>query len=414
MLANPEIGGFEVDVSFNEPESKLRRRLASFFDGRSRDDLLLVHFSCHGVKDDDGILYFATSDTVLQPPRRHCSAVRLCQPTHAPQHVASDCAISRLLLQRGFSRGVRSRAGAEIMISPSGSMAAAKSSSPPRIRWSIPMKGITWRGRVSRRSSQSRCGGARNRRGRQRSRPSGVGGRALRLRLRPRPSDTEPDSDQMDGTAPGDLHVARNPRPAPAQLPGELSTNRKSLCRPTRRSSSRSLRASRADVTARVSCCAALALERIVDDDSKRVSEAAASALADLKAEHEVAEPEAAELAAREQAERERVEREKAAREAQEQAEPEAAELAAREQAERERVEREKAAREAQEQAEPEAAELAAREQAERERVEREKAAREAQEQAEPEAGELVVRFGRLGLTDRCSWAVRFSCSSAS
>jgi len=65
VLREPEIGDFEVEVSANEPEHVVRRKLAAFFQGRGLDDLLLLHLSCHGVKDDDGRLYFATADTEL-------------------------------------------------------------------------------------------------------------------------------------------------------------------------------------------------------------------------------------------------------------------------------------------------------------------------------------------------------------
>jgi Caspase domain len=65
VLADPAIGGFEVDVISNQPEWRLRRTIGAFFSDRSRDDLLLLHFSCHGVKDDSGQLYFATVDTEL-------------------------------------------------------------------------------------------------------------------------------------------------------------------------------------------------------------------------------------------------------------------------------------------------------------------------------------------------------------
>ncbi len=62
-LGNPEIGGFEVDVSKNEEERLVRRRLTAFFRDRRRDDLLVLHLSCHGLKDDEGNLHFATTDT---------------------------------------------------------------------------------------------------------------------------------------------------------------------------------------------------------------------------------------------------------------------------------------------------------------------------------------------------------------
>jgi hypothetical protein len=65
VLRDPGIGDFRVEVSANEPEHVVRRKLAAFFQDRGLDDLLLLHLSCHGVKDDDGRLYFATADTEL-------------------------------------------------------------------------------------------------------------------------------------------------------------------------------------------------------------------------------------------------------------------------------------------------------------------------------------------------------------
>ena len=65
VLGDPSIGAFEVEVIYNQSEWKLRRAIGTFFADRSRDDLLLLHFSCHGVKDDSGQLYFATADTEL-------------------------------------------------------------------------------------------------------------------------------------------------------------------------------------------------------------------------------------------------------------------------------------------------------------------------------------------------------------
>src|SRR6476620_4717417 len=63
VLGDPAIGDFEAQLAANEPDHMLRRRIAAFFGDRTRDDLLLLHFSCHGLKDDSGQLYFATTDT---------------------------------------------------------------------------------------------------------------------------------------------------------------------------------------------------------------------------------------------------------------------------------------------------------------------------------------------------------------
>jgi WD40 repeat protein len=64
VLRHPEIGGFEVEVVLDPEEAVLRRRLATFFRlDRRPDDLLVVHFSCHGVKNERGELYLAACDT---------------------------------------------------------------------------------------------------------------------------------------------------------------------------------------------------------------------------------------------------------------------------------------------------------------------------------------------------------------
>jgi hypothetical protein len=43
----------------------LNQEIEAFFENRKRDDLLLVYFSGHGIKDADGQLYFAAADTRL-------------------------------------------------------------------------------------------------------------------------------------------------------------------------------------------------------------------------------------------------------------------------------------------------------------------------------------------------------------
>ena len=63
VLGDAEIGGFDVQLALNAPLAELRTTLDSFFADRTRDELLLVHFSGHGLKDDDGQLYLAAADT---------------------------------------------------------------------------------------------------------------------------------------------------------------------------------------------------------------------------------------------------------------------------------------------------------------------------------------------------------------
>jgi TIR domain/Caspase domain len=65
VLGDPAIGGFEVEFVANQPEWRLRRTIGALFADRSREDLLLLYLLCHGVTDDSGQLYFATTDTEL-------------------------------------------------------------------------------------------------------------------------------------------------------------------------------------------------------------------------------------------------------------------------------------------------------------------------------------------------------------
>src|SRR5215472_6543405 len=65
VLDDPGIGGFEVRTLLNEPAHEVNLAVEEVFADRQPDDLLLVHFSCHGVKDEGGELYFAMANTLL-------------------------------------------------------------------------------------------------------------------------------------------------------------------------------------------------------------------------------------------------------------------------------------------------------------------------------------------------------------
>ena len=69
VLGNPAIGGFEVQQLINEREDKVTRAIERFFGNRRRDDLLLLHFSGHGVLDTNGRLHLAVTDTHLDELR---------------------------------------------------------------------------------------------------------------------------------------------------------------------------------------------------------------------------------------------------------------------------------------------------------------------------------------------------------
>jgi len=63
VLGDPAVGDFEVLVVHNKKAQAVRRAVESFLVDSKVDDLLLLHFSCHGVKNADGELFLAMRDT---------------------------------------------------------------------------------------------------------------------------------------------------------------------------------------------------------------------------------------------------------------------------------------------------------------------------------------------------------------
>jgi hypothetical protein len=73
VLGDPAIGEFTVEVARNEPSHVVQARIEDFFLEATPPDLLLLHFSCHGVKSESGDLYFAATNT--RPTRLGSTAV---------------------------------------------------------------------------------------------------------------------------------------------------------------------------------------------------------------------------------------------------------------------------------------------------------------------------------------------------
>lgn len=66
VLRDDHIGCFQVKTLLNRPSQEVSEAIEEFFEDRKRDDLLLFYFSGHGVKSEDGKLYFAQVNTVLK------------------------------------------------------------------------------------------------------------------------------------------------------------------------------------------------------------------------------------------------------------------------------------------------------------------------------------------------------------
>src|SRR6266511_4225904 len=116
VLGDSAIGDFSVDVSLNEPDHVVRRKLSEFFRDRGRDDLLVRHVSCHGLKDEDGTLYFASSNTAVD----HLEATAIPSEFVNRQMTKSRSRRIVLLLDccfgGAFARGLVHRAGESVAI----------------------------------------------------------------------------------------------------------------------------------------------------------------------------------------------------------------------------------------------------------------------------------------------------------
>ncbi len=63
VLSDFRIVGFEVMSLYNEPHYIVGKAIGKFYKNRRHDDLTLLYFTGHGVKDEGGHLYLAMTDT---------------------------------------------------------------------------------------------------------------------------------------------------------------------------------------------------------------------------------------------------------------------------------------------------------------------------------------------------------------
>ncbi|WP_329254544.1 PQQ-binding-like beta-propeller repeat protein [Streptomyces sp. NBC_01478] len=63
VLRDPDIAGFDVTILVNEPHHRIGEAVGAFFHDRRHDDLILLYFTGHGLKDDEGRLHLAAANT---------------------------------------------------------------------------------------------------------------------------------------------------------------------------------------------------------------------------------------------------------------------------------------------------------------------------------------------------------------
>lgn len=110
VLGDPEVGAFDTRMRENPAAHQLREDIERFFAGRDPDDLLLVYYSGHGIKDESGELYLAACDTspdLLGSRAVPAEFVKWCMRRSRARSVALilDCCYSG-----AFARGLLPRA----------------------------------------------------------------------------------------------------------------------------------------------------------------------------------------------------------------------------------------------------------------------------------------------------------------
>jgi hypothetical protein len=92
VLKDPAIGGYQVQTVINNDAHNIQVAVGKCFQGRRSGNLLLLHFSCHGIKDQTGELYFAAKNT--QRKLVEASAV----PSSFVRKVMDGCGSRRIVL----------------------------------------------------------------------------------------------------------------------------------------------------------------------------------------------------------------------------------------------------------------------------------------------------------------------------
>lgn len=285
-LQAPHIGAFDsVQMLLNESEPASRRGIARFFAGRKPDDLLLLYFSGHGVRDDHGQLYLAVSDT----DRSLLSATAIPANFINEQMNASRSRRQVLILDccnsGAFAHGSKGAAGASMGIAT-----AFEGTGYGRVvLTATDATQYAWEGDEARGEAANSVFTHFLVRGLETGEADANGDGHITLdelydyvyervvMQTPRQTPRKFAYNQQ-----GELVIANNPRPAarPAELPAELRQALESPLVGVREAAVRELDNLLRGSHRGLALAAVEALERLADDDSRRVSAAAAAVLA--------------------------------------------------------------------------------------------------------------------------------------
>jgi hypothetical protein len=116
VLGDPQIGNFAVQVMRNEPAHVIEAEIENLFSESRPDDVLLLHYSGHGLKSESGELFFAASNT--RPRLLRATAV----PADFVQRCMQDARSRSIVLLLdccyggAFSAGVKVKAAGDVNV----------------------------------------------------------------------------------------------------------------------------------------------------------------------------------------------------------------------------------------------------------------------------------------------------------
>jgi hypothetical protein len=289
VLGDRQIGDFAVQVVRNEPAHVIQGQIEELFAASRPDDVLLLHFSCHGLKSESGELFFAAANT--RPNRLGSTAisadfVQRCMRASRARSIVLllDCCYGG-----AFAQGVAVRASGDVNVL----------GSFPRER----LGGGRGRAVITASSAMEYAFEGDRLADRSSRRPSVFTG-ALVEGLATGEADRDQDgwvslnelydyvfdkvreqnphqTPSRDVEMQGELYIARRSRPVttPSPLPPELQQAIDQPLAGIRSGAVQELARMLQARHAGLALAARLALERLTEDDSRAVSAAAAAAL---------------------------------------------------------------------------------------------------------------------------------------
>ena len=193
VLGDKEVGGFQVKVVHNEPAYIVGGHIEDLFADSQSDDLVLLHFSGHGLKSDSGELFFAARNT--RPDRLGSTAVpadfvQRCMRSSRARSIVLflDCCYGGAF---GEGVAVRAAGSANVLESfPAGKLGGGRGraviTASSAMEYAFEGNSLADENQQQPSVFTAALGrGPHQRRGRPRRRRTGLPERALRLRVRP-------------------------------------------------------------------------------------------------------------------------------------------------------------------------------------------------------------------------------------